>query len=95
MKSFKVKEFKAYQSVRFGKHQVNHFYVNNTNAVKLYLKDIKMDFIPELNSIFVRGPAGKTLVNMNNVSDWVPAEIEDIEKELVPTKIKTSKSSGK
>ena len=88
MKSIQVKEFKAYQSVRFGRNMVNHFHTSGANAVKQYLKNIRMDFIPELNSIFVRGPAGQTLVNMSNVSDWVPVEIDSIEKELKPVVIK-------
>lgn len=82
MKSYRVKEFKAYQSVKFGKSQVNHFYKNKSNPVKQYLKDIEMDFIPELNSIFVRGSEGSTFVNMSNVSDWIPEDTEAIENQL-------------
>lgn len=94
MKSFKVKEFKAYQSVKFGKHQVTHFHQNKNNAMKSYLRDITMDFIPELNSIFVRGDAGKTCVNMSNVSDWVPASIDDLEANLDGNQSMDKKSSS-
>lgn len=95
MKSFKVKEFKAYQSVKFGKHQVSHFYKNQTNPMKSFLKDVEMDFIPELNSIFVRSSAGKTCVNMSNVSDWTPEIIDDLEGLMSKAKAPANKPSQK
>lgn len=95
MKSIKVTEFKAYQSVKFGKYQVSHFYKNESNPMKSFLSDVEMDFIPELNSIFVRSSAGKTCVNMSNVSDWIPAIIDDLEAALQVQGISPKKKSSK
>ena len=91
----RVKEFKAYDSVKFGKTEVNHFYEVTNNPVRQYLKGVEIYYVKDLNAMLVFGPHGKAVVNMSNVAHWIPWELDDIISQVKKVTDKKSKPVSK